>query len=224
MQAAHEKRAAFIEGTLSVSPDSLGVVIFPCVDGTQRLQAPNDYVASVLRNARLSTLKVNLASHGERLAPAGVRPSPETGGWIADMSARLGAVCDWVREQPETRDVPIGLFAGGDCAVAMMRLAAESPAGISAIVSRGGRLDLAERALLTRLHVPTLLIVGGLDQRLLGLHRTAFSQLRCRKKLEVIPGATHAFEEPGNQEVVARLARGWFQLHATGAPQSAFPH
>jgi putative phosphoribosyl transferase len=109
--------------------------------------------------------------------------------------------------------LPIGLFGAGNCAAAALQVAAARGRVISALVSRGGRPDLACQDTLGKISAPTLLIVGGLDDRSIETNRNAYAALRCKKRFEIIPGATHSFEEPGNLEVVARLARGWFLQH-----------
>jgi putative phosphoribosyl transferase len=205
-----------LEGFLCLPENPVGVVVITCMDSPRRLQPSNDYLASVMGQARLATLRVSLMQPGPGMGPSS-GSGPGRRQPLALMSSRLQAVCDWVRRLPATDDLPIGLFAAGECAAAMMQVAMSSPRGIAALVSKGGRLDLAGRDVLCKVNVPSLLIVGSLDQRVLVHHRAALSAMRCKKRLEIIPGATHAFEEPGNLEVVARLARSWFLQHSTSS-------
>jgi dienelactone hydrolase len=128
---------------------------------------------------------------------------------IGLLADRLVEASDWVRKQPDTRNLPIGYFGASTGAGAALVAAAKRPDLVKAIVSRGGRPDLAGPAL-PLVKAPTLLIVGGRDEVVIELNRQAFNQLRCEKRLEIVPGATHLFEEPGTLEQVARLARDWF--------------
>lgn len=172
-----------------------------------RLASPNDYVGSILRSARFATLCVDL-----------LQPQ-EAGGCMdrfdaAVLAQRLGAACDWLSLEEATRDLPLGLFGTGHASAAALRCAASRGRGISGLVTRGGRPELAGQHALSKVSAPTMLIVGGLDELAVRMHRVACAALHCRKRLEIIPGATPLFDEPGNLEVVARLARGWFQAHS----------
>ena len=173
----------------------VGVVVL--VNGGNRTSRPNDYVAAMLRNARLGTLWIDQQSNGN----------------MEQLAERLNAVCDWLRQQDATRSLPIGLLGASHGAAAALQLAASRERAVSALVLRGGRPDLAPHGVLAKVSVPTLLIVGGLDDGVLQTNRAAYAALRCKKRFEIIPGATHTFEEPGSLEVVARLARGWFLQH-----------
>jgi putative phosphoribosyl transferase len=220
---AHGAEKEILEGEMWLPEDHVGVVVFASADGARRLRPSNDYVASMMRHARLATLKVNLMQpgerrHGHQFQHQQLQENQHLEGMVQGiplMAERLHTVCDWLRSHPATEDSPIGLFAAGECAPAMLQFATQFPKGIAAMVSKGGRLDLLHHGVASKLNVPTMLIVGSLDQRVMRQHHSAHAQLRCKKRLEIIPGATHAFEEPGNQEVVARLARGWFLQHAT---------
>lgn len=190
-------------GTLWLPEDHRGVILFTNGSGTSRVKPPNDYVGCVLRGAQLATLWLDL------LAPEEAQRQPS-----AAFTQRLNAACDWLAGHPSTRGFPIGLFGTSYGAAAALNLAAVRGRGIAAVVSRGGRPDLASYAALGKVSAPTLLIVGGLDDRSLGLNRAVYAALRCRKRLEIIPGATQSFEETGSPEVVARLARSWFLQYA----------
>jgi putative phosphoribosyl transferase len=198
-----------MEGTLSLPEDSIGMILFAACgsDGGSRVSQPNDYVASVLREARLGTLRIELLSRAET-------SDRRLHSDVALLTERLRHACDWLRTRDATADLPLGLYGASSCAAATLQLAGASGRGISAIVSRGGSPELTSPAMLGKVGVPTLLIVGGLEDSAVRMNRAAYAALRCKKRLEVIPGATHAFEEPGNLEVVARLARGWFLQHA----------
>ena len=132
---------------------------------------------------------------------------------IALLTRRLNAAADWLEKNDSTASLPLGLFGASTGAAAALQVAATRGAGIAAIVSRGGRPDLAGRQALESVRAPTLLIVGGLDAIVIDLNRAAFAALRCEKRIEIVPGATHLFEEPGTLESVAGLARDWFLQH-----------
>jgi putative phosphoribosyl transferase len=136
------------------------------------------------------------------------------------LADRLLAATEWLQQQPETRMLRIGYFGASTGAGAALQAAARAPEAVGAIVSRGGRPDLAG-AYLSRVRTPTLLIVGGWDAPVIGMNEAALAQLRCLKELVIVPGATHLFEEPGTLEEVAHLARQWFQRHLT---PEARPH
>jgi putative phosphoribosyl transferase len=186
-----------MQGMLTLPDECIGVVVCAHDDGL-RAKPSNDYVASALRDARLGTLYLELPADG------GIDP-------LAD---RLQAACEWLGGCERTADLAIGLYGSSCCAAAVLQHAALRGTGIAAIVSRSGRTELAGQAVLGRIEVPTLLIVGGLDDGAVRSNRTAYAALRCEKRIEIVPGADHAFEEPGNCEVVARLARNWFLRHA----------
>lgn len=200
---------AELEGMLWLPDDHIGIILF-AHGGNNRVRPPNDYVASVLRDARLGTLWLDFLTSEEA-------QSRRAHYDIALLAERLNAACDWLRQYRATRELPIGLFGAGNGAAAALELAAARGRAISAIVSRGGRPHLACQTTLGKISAPTLLIVGGLDDGVVEMNRVAYAALRCKKRLEIIPGATHSFEEPGNLEVVARLARGWFLQHSHSA-------
>jgi dienelactone hydrolase len=166
-------------------------------------------VAQLLNQARLATLLVDLLTAEEEavdLRTAQLRFN------IGLLAERLVGVTDWLVEQPNAQPLPIGYFGASTGAAAALVAAAERPKIVRAVVSRGGRPDLAGPAL-ARVEAPTLLIVGGNDPLVIELNRAALAQLRCEKRLVIVPGATHLFEEPGTLDEVARLARQWFERY-----------
>jgi putative phosphoribosyl transferase len=197
---------ADMDGMLCLPEEHIGIIVFAHSGAANRVKPPNDYVASVLRAAHLGTLWLDLLSSQETRSH-----------WarsdIGLLTRRLDAGCDWLSEYSATRELPIGLFGASNCAAAALQVAAARGRAIAALVSRGGRPDLASQDTLGKISAPTLLIVGGLDDGVIETNRNAYAALRCKKRFEIIPGATHSFEEPGNLEVVARLARGWFLQH-----------
>lgn len=197
-----------MEGTLWLPEDPIGAILFAHIGGHNRIKPPSDYVACVLRNARLATLWVDLLTSQEAR-------KRELQSDVALLAGRMNAACDWLRQHPMTRDLPIGLFVSDSGAAAALQLAAELGCGIAAIVSRGGRPDQATQGTFGKIRAPTLLIVGGLDDGVVQLNRSAYAALRCKKRIEIIPGATQTFEETGNPEVIARLARRWFVRYSS---------
>lgn len=195
-----------MEGMLWMPDDLIGVILFAHGSGGNRLKPPGDYVGSVLRSARIGTLWLDLLTKQE---VDGYQVQPD----IPTLTHRLATACEWVRHHAVTRDLPLGVFGADKGASAALQLAASHDCRIAAIVSRGGRPDMMVHGALAKVSVPTLLIVAGLDDRTIGMNRAAYATLRCKKRMEIIPGATQSFEEPGTPEVVARLARGWFLQH-----------
>ncbi|WP_077487839.1 phosphoribosyltransferase family protein [Sinomonas mesophila] len=194
---------ATLEGRLHLPPAG-GVVVFAHGSGSGRHSPRNRAVARVLEGAGLGTLLTDLLSHEEELDRRAVFD-------IELLASRLAAATAWLRERTGP-DRPIGWFGASTGAAAALWAAAEPGSGIQAIVSRGGRPDLAGPRLGV-VEAPTLLIVGGADTDVLALNRQAAAQLRCPYRLEIVPGATHLFEEPGALDAVAELARGWFTRH-----------
>lgn len=192
-----------MEGMLWLPDDLVGVVLFANGGSVSRLKPPGDYVGSVLRNARIGTFWLDLEADHEL---DGRQVPPDVG----ILTQRLHAACDWLRRNESTQDLPVGLYAADRSAAAALQLAASQGCRVSAVVSRGGHADMTDHGTLAKVSVPTLLIVAGLDERAVELNRAAYAALRCKKRLEIIPGATKSFEEPGTPEVVARLARSWF--------------
>lgn len=202
-----------MEGRLWLPEEHAGVVLFVSGNGFSRVKPPNDYVASMLRSAHLGTLWLDLMPAQQ----GGAHPAHPSHPDIGILTERLNAACAWLRRNDATRNLPLGLFGVGACAAAAFQVAAALGRGISALVLRGARPELAAHGTLTKVIAPTLLIVGGLDDGVIGTNRAAYAALRCKKRFEIVPGATASFEEPGNLEVVARLARGWFLQHTTAA-------
>jgi len=196
-----------VRGTLSLPPGASAVVVFAHGSGSGRFSPRNQYVAQVLQQAGLATLLVDLLEEDE----AGDRAKVFD---IALLAGRLQAATDWLGTQPETEKLRLGYFGASTGAGAALWAAAAAPGSVGAIVSRGGRPDLA-RDVLPRVTAPTLLIVGGDDEVVLELNREAFELLECSRQLDVVPGATHLFPEPGALEEVARLAEEWFLHYLT---------
>jgi putative phosphoribosyl transferase len=197
---------ATLEGTLSVPEEARGVVLFAHGSGSSRHSPRNRHVARLLNEAKLATLLVDLLTSDEEaidLRTAHLRFD------ISLLAERLIRATDWLIQQADLRGLRIGYFGASTGAGAALVAAAERPQTVGAVVSRGGRPDLAGPAL-PRVLAPTLLIVGGNDFQVLEFNRAALAQLRCEKRLVIVPGATHLFEEPGALDEVARLAREWF--------------
>jgi putative phosphoribosyl transferase len=198
-----------LEGDLSVPEGARGIVLFAHGSGSSRFSPRNRHVALLLNQAKLATLLVDLLTSEEEavdLRTAQLRFD------IGLLAARLVGVTDWLTQTPQTRQLRIGYFGASTGAGAALVAAAQRPEAVGAVVSRGGRPDLAESAL-SRVRAPTLLIVGGNDVEVIALNRAALAQLRCEKQLVIVPRATHLFEEPGALEQVALLAREWFERH-----------
>lgn len=182
-----------------------GIVVFAHGSGSSRLSPRNNFVAEQLREAAIASLLFDLLTEEEAEDRANVFD-------IDLLADRLITASGWVREHAATRGLPIGYFGASTGAAAALVAAAEGHADVAAVVSRGGRPDLA-RGALGRVKAPTLLIVGGDDPEVLELNRAAQRALRCESKLAVVPGASHLFEEPGTLETVVDLATGWFLDH-----------
>jgi len=191
-----------LSGHLTVPRRPLGLVVFAHGSGSSRHSPRNRYVASALNEAGMGTLLFDLLTPDEELDRANVFDI----GLLAD---RLEAVTEWLRHEGEHADASIGYFGASTGGAAALRAAAQPDADVAAVVSRGGRPDLAGAGL-SDVRAATLLIVGGRDDVVLDLNRQAFECLTCERHLAVVPGATHLFEEPGALEAVAGLARDWF--------------
>lgn len=201
-----------LEGDLTIPPDARGVVLFAHGSGSSRHSPRNRYVAQVLQQAGLATLLIDLLTAEEEAAE---RYTGHLRFDIELLAERLTRATDWLREHAATHALPIGYFGASTGAGAALLAAARHPDAVHAVVSRGGRPDLAGPAL-AKVRAPTLLIVGGDDVAVLRLNEDALAQLPAVKKLSIVGGATHLFEEPGTLERVADLARQWFVQYLTG--------
>jgi dienelactone hydrolase len=206
-----------LPGDLVAPPDARGIVLFAHGSGSSRLSPRNRHVAAVLRRGGLATLLMDLLTRDEETVDARTAHLRFDIGFLA---GRLAAATAWVRKNAETRTLPLGYFGASTGAAAALMAAAEQPEAVRAIVSRGGRPDLAGAAL-ARVQAPTLLIVGGDDHPVIRMNREALARLVAEAKLEIVPGATHLFEEPGTLDEVARLARAWFERWLVPAGQAA---
>ena len=207
--------ATELEGDLAVPAGARGVVLFAHGSGSSRFSSRNRYVAAELNALGLATLLVDLLTRDEEEAERYTGHLRFDIGMLAD---RLVAAIRWLGEHPSTRTLPVGLFGASTGGGAALVAAAELPGKVGAVVSRGGRPDLAAEAL-ARVRAPTLLIVGGEDVPVIGMNEEAMARIPAgtEVRLEIVPGATHLFEESGTLEEVARLARGWFVRHLVGA-------
>ena len=204
--------AVLLEGDLTVPPDPYGIVVFAHGSGSGRFSPRNRAVASALVRGGLATLLMDLLTAEEEridVRTAQLRFD------IGLLARRVIASIDWLASEATAKDLPVGCFGASTGAAAGLIAAAERPERVEAVVSRGGRPDLAGEAL-RRVAAPTLLIVGGNDPEVLRLNRQALSLLAGEARLEIVPGATHLFEEPGALERVAQLARDWFLRHLAG--------
>jgi putative phosphoribosyl transferase len=200
-----------VRGELVLPGAAAAAVVFAHGSGSGRFSPRNQYVARVLNEAGLATLLVDLLEEQE----AGDRSRVFD---IPLLASRLRYAAEWLSAQPETAPMRLGFFGASTGAGAALLAAGREPASVGAIVSRGGRPDLA-RDVLPRVTAPTLLIVGGNDEVVIELNREAYNLLECPRRLDVVPGASHLFSEPGTLEAVARLAREWF-LHYLAPPSA----
>ncbi len=198
-----------LHGVLSRPPGARGMVVFAHGSGSSRTSPRNTYVARVLAAAGFGSLLFDLLTVEEDRDYA-------TRFDIGLLSLRLLGATRWLRDDAKASVLPLGYFGASTGAAAALVAAAEPDAGVAAVVSRGGRPDLAGAHALGRVHAPTLLIVGGEDPEVILLNRAAYAELRCEKELSIVPGATHLFEEPGTLESAARLAAAWFTRHLAG--------
>jgi pimeloyl-ACP methyl ester carboxylesterase len=204
-----------LEGDLSLPDGAYAAVLFAHGSGSSRHSPRNRYVAHLLNEAKLATLLVDLMTYDEETID---RQMAHLRFDISLLSERLIAVTDWLAQYKDTRHFPIGYFGASTGAAAALVASVERPQYVGAIVSRGGRPDLAAPAL-PFVQSPTLLIVGGNDVYVVQLNQAALSELRCEKRLVVIPGATHLFEETGALDEVARVACEWLERHLRPAVQ-----
>jgi putative phosphoribosyl transferase len=194
-----------LEGMLNVPQNARMIVLFAHGSGSSRLSPRNNFVADFLNNAGLATLLIDLLSKEEDEVYA-------TRFNIDLLTERLAMVVQWLKMRPETKDLSIGLFGASTGAAAALHLSAQLGSEIKAVVSRGGRPDLA-MPVLHQVSSPTLLLVGGNDFGVIELNQEAYNNLNCEKELKIIPHATHLFEEPGCLEQVAKCAKEWFKKH-----------
>jgi dienelactone hydrolase len=201
--------AVTLDGALSIPEGATSLVLFAHGSGSSRHSPRNRYVAEALREGGLATLLMDLLTAAED------REDARTARLRFDinlLAGRVIAATGWLTQNPETAHLHIGYFGASTGAAAALVAAAECPDDVGAVVSRGGRPDLAI-PVLSRVKAPTLLIVGSLDVPVIGMNREALAHLDVEKRLAIVPGATHLFEEPGTLEQVAHLARTWFQTH-----------
>jgi dienelactone hydrolase len=206
-----------LEGNLNTPAAAQGVVLFAHGSGSGRHSPRNRFVADMLNAARLATCLIDLLTRDEEAVDLQTRHLRFD---IPLLAHRLIGATDWLAHDAATARLRIGYFGASTGAGAALVAAAERPEAVIAVASRGGRPDLAGDSL-ARVRAPTLLIVGGADAPVMGLNREALGKLTCDKRLEIVPGATHLFEEPGTLEAVARLAADWFQHHLTPGTRGA---
>jgi pimeloyl-ACP methyl ester carboxylesterase len=200
-----------LPGELATEAGGSGLVVFAHGSGSSRSSPRNRFVALHLQRHGLGTLLFDLLTEAEGTDRAKVFD-------IDLLAARLCEALDWIAAQAELAQMRIGLFGASTGAAAALQAASRRPKNVAAVVSRGGRPDLA-MDVLPRVRAPTLLIVGGEDIEVLHLNRIALAALQCRKQLEIVPGATHLFEEPGTLAIAADLAANWFgELLGRAAP------
>lgn len=195
-----------LDGDLSIPPMPRGIVAFAHGSGSSRKSPRNQFVAGELQHGGFATLLMDLLTREEE------RIDDITAGLRFDinlLAQRLIGAARWLKEQQDMTALPLGYFGASTGGAAALVAAAADPASVTAVVSRGGRPDLAGEAL-PRVMAPTLLIVGGNDEVVIEMNQSALQNLRCTRQLEIIPGATHLFEEPGKLEMVADLALNWF--------------
>jgi putative phosphoribosyl transferase len=203
---------AVLPGNLRIPEDATAIVLFAHGSGSSRHSPRNQFVARTLNDAGLGTLLIDLLTKDEEAIDMQTR---ELRFNIHLLAERLVHVTKWVKQQHRTRDLRMGYFGSSTGGAAALMAAVDVPQDVDAVVSRGGRPDLARDAL-PKVQAPTLLIVGGNDDIVIELNEQARDQMRCEVKLEIVAGATHLFEEPGALEKVAQLASDWFVIHIGG--------
>lgn len=196
-----------LAGELKVPQGATGIVLFAHGSGSSRHSRRNQYVARVIREAGVGTLLFDLLTREEEAIDA---YTGELRFNIEFLAKRLVAATDWITSQPTTQHLRVGYFGASTGAAAALIAAVEMTNIVAAVVSRGGRPDLAQTAL-SKVKAPTLLIVGGNDDVVIGLNENALIKLTCEKEFKIVPGASHLFEEPGTLEQVAQLASEWFK-------------
>ena len=197
-----------LNGIINLPSDAKGIVLFVHGSGSSRFSSRNQYVARELQRVGLATLLFDLLDEEEATDRSKVFD-------ITLLAERLKTAAAWVKQTEDLSRLRLGYFGASTGAAAALVAAADQASNVKAVVSRGGRPDLAGNAL-SQVKAPTLLIVGGDDEPVVELNRRALAQLHCEKQLKIIPGATHLFPEPGALEKVASLASQWFQLHLGG--------
>src|SRR5438034_8171880 len=200
---------AVLSGNLSIPEGAVALVLFAHGSGSSRHSPRNQFVARALNNSRLATLLLDLLTQEAEVMDMRTREHRFN---IDLLAERLAHATKWAKQQEQTRDLRAGYIGSSTGGAAALVAAAELPQDVGAVVSRGGRPDLAGEAL-PKVQAPTLLIVGGNDNIVIELNEMARDQMRCEVKLEILPGATHLFEEPGALEKVANLASDWFNAH-----------
>jgi pimeloyl-ACP methyl ester carboxylesterase len=211
---------AVLTGNLQGRHPGEGVVLFAHGSGSSRFSPRNRFVAEHLRSRGLSTLLVDLLTEDEERID---QVTAQLRFDIPMLADRLVDLVDWLRGQPETASASIGMFGASTGGGAALMAAADRPEDVAAVVSRGGRPDLAGLAL-PRVQAPTLLIVGSLDTEVIKLNRMAAEHMRCHNELALVQGATHLFEEPGTLEQVADLAAAFFSRYLLASSRAAEPH
>ena len=202
--------AATLEGELRVPAGAQGVVLFAHGSGSSRHSPRNQYVARVIRESGVGTLLFDLLTREEEAVDIYTRHLRFDIGLLA---ARLVDATNWLKQTDELERLRVGYFGSSTGGGAALVAAAELGDSVGAVVSRGGRPDLAGSDALRRVKAPTLLVVGGYDEPVIKMNEEAYARLRCEKELKIVPNASHLFEEPGTLEEVARLAAEWFQKH-----------
>lgn len=196
----------YLNGILHIPENANGIVLFVHGSGSSRLSVRNQHVANVLNTANIATLLFDLLTPEEEEVDEFTREHRFN---IELLASRLVAVTDWLLQQPKTNHLSIGYFGASTGGGAALQAAAKKQSVIKAVVSRGGRPDLAGAAL-SQVKAPTLLIVGGHDEPVIEMNQSAMKEMHCIKKLEIVTGATHLFEEPGALDDVSKLAKDWF--------------
>lgn len=194
----------FIEGELYIPPEPKGIILFVHGSGSSRFSPRNAFVAKVLQEGAFATFLVDLLTKEED-------QTYETRFNIDLLSKRVEKIIDWLKKEKETKDLSLGLFGASTGAAAAL-CASATRTEVDAIVSRGGRPDLAKQVF-SKVKAPTLFIIGERDLQVISLNQLVYEKLNCEKKMEIVPNATHLFEEPGCLEIVSNLAKNWFLLH-----------
>lgn len=202
-----------LEGILAIPENACGVVLFAHGSGSSRFSPRNQRVARTLGDSGIGTLLMDLLTAQEEVVDLQTRHLRFD---IELLAGRVTGAAQWLRNEETTRSFPIGYFGSSTGAAAALVAAARHPEGVAAVVSRGGRPDLADDAL-AEVCAATLLIVGGLDAMVIAMNRQAMARMRCQKKLVIVPGATHLFEEPGKLEEVAELTADWLKRYFSQA-------